>query len=330
MKVLFIGGTGNISTPVSQMSVARGIDLYHLNRGNRNAVKGVKSIQADLQHFETTRAALGNQIWDVVVNWIAYTTEDIERDLALFTGKTKQYVFISSASCYQKPTINPIITESTPLRNPYWQYSRDKIDCENMLIKNYREQGFPITIVRPSHTYYSVFPIALGGWEEYTAVDRLKKGKPLVIHGDGTSLWTMTHASDFAHAFLGLLGHPAAIGEAYHITGDEVLTWNAIYKALATAVGVEGNFVHIASKHIIDFADKNGFPSEEGNLLGDKSHSALFDNNKIKRLVPDFVAKIPFHEGIKGTLEWFEADPKRMVINDLTNKLLDGLVEKFV
>ena len=235
----------------------------------------------------------------MVVNWIAYTPEQVQRDLNLFKNKTRHYVFISSASCYEKPPTNYIITESTPLKNPHWQYSRDKIACEDLLVKAFREQ------------------------------DRMRKGHPVVVQGDGTSLWTVTHARDFAKAFLGMMGRPAAIGEAYHITSDEVLTWNQIYIQLAEAAGAKANIVHVPSKKIIEFADENGFASEEGGLWGDKSHCAIFDNTKIKRLVPDYVATIPYAEGIKETIAWFEADPARMVINPVTNKFLDGLVEKW-
>ena len=329
MKVLFIGGTGNISTPLSEMAVARGIDLYHLNRGNREPILGVKSLVADIENIAETEKALKNHEWDVVVNWIAYTPEQVLRDINLFKNKTRQYVFISSASCYEKPPTNYIITESTPLKNPHWQYSRDKIACEDLLVKAFREQNFPMTIIRPSHTYYSVFPLSLGGWTEFNAVDRMRKGQPVVVQGDGTSLWTVTHARDFAKAFLGMMGRPAAIGEAYHITSDEVLTWNQIYNQLAEAVGVKADIVHVPSKKIIQYANENGFESEEGGLWGDKSHCAIFDNTKIKRLVPDYVATIPYAEGIKETIAWFEADPKRMIINPVTNKLLDGLVKKW-
>lgn len=329
MKVLFIGGTGNISTPVSELAVAKGIDLYHLNRGNRQPIEGVKSLVCDIENEAESAQILKNHEWDVVVNWIAFTPEQVQRDINLFAGRTRQYVFISSASCYEKPPTNYIITESTPLKNPHWQYSRDKIACEDLLVKAFREQNFPMTIIRPSHTYYSVFPLTLAGWTEYTAVDRMRKGQPIVVQGDGTSLWTVTHARDFAKAFVGMMGRTAAIGEAYHITSDEVLTWNQIYTQLADAAGVKADIVHVPSRKIIQYADENGFESEEGGLWGDKSHCAIFDNSKIKRLVPDYVATIPFAEGIKETLAWFEADPARMIINSQTNQLLDGLIAKW-
>lgn len=328
MKALFIGGTGNISTPVSRRAIQLGVELFHLNRGNRPRVPGVTSLVADLQNPDQVPRALSGHTWDVVVNWIAYTPEDVLRDIRLFEGKTRQYIFISSASAYEKPPVNPVTTESTPLRNPYWDYSRNKIACEDILVKEYREKGFPMTIVRPSHTYYSVIPVSLGGWEEFTVIDRMRKGLPVVVHGDGTSLWTMTHADDFAVGFTGLMNNFRAIGEAYHITSDEVLTWNQIYQFVAlAATGQEARLVHLPSEFIADFADKHGFPSVRGTLLGDKSNSALFDNSKIKRLVPEYQAKIPFAEGIKQTIAWFDADPKRRVVREETNRFLDGLLK---
>jgi nucleoside-diphosphate-sugar epimerase len=327
MKALFIGGTGNISTPVSKLAVERGVDLYHLNRGNRQAIPGVTSLLADINDADRVRKVLENHEWDVVVNWIAYTPGDIQRDAELFEGSARQYIFISSASAYQKPPVNHIITESTPLRNPNWEYSRNKIACEDLLVKMYRDQGFPMTIVRPSHTYYSVIPVSLGGWEEFTVIDRMRKGLPVVVHGDGTSLWTMTHANDFAKGFLGLMDNQHAIGESFHITSDEVLTWNQIYETVARAAGCVAKMVHISSETISNYADLHGYPSVRGTLLGDKSHSAVFDNSKIKRFVPGFVATVPFSEGIKQTLDWFDADPSRRVVKDEANRFFDGLTE---
>jgi len=326
MKTLFIGGTGNISTPVSHRALDLGIELYHLNRGYRAPVPGVNYLTADLGNPEKVQKVLKGHRWDVVVNWIAYTPEDILRDAELFEGKTMQYIFISSASAYQMPPVNPVTTESTPLRNPYWQYSRDKIACEDLLVKMHRERGFPMTIIRPSHTYYSVIPLSLGGWEEFTIIDRMRRGLPTVVHGDGTSLWTMTHARDFAKGFTGLMNNPRAIGEAFHITSDEVLTWNQIYEAVSRAAGVEPNLVHLPSEWIAGYADQNGFPSVRGTLLGDKSHSALFDNTKIKQFVPTYQATIPFAEGIKETIEWFDADPSRQLVKEETERFLDGLL----
>lgn len=325
MKVLFIGGTGNISTSVSKLAIEQGIDLYLLNRGERKVeIDGAKTITGNIYDKESVKKALANHTWDVVVNWIAFIPEHVKNDLELFRGKTKQYIFISSASVYQKPPSFPVITESTPLSNPFWQYSRDKIDCEELLVKAYQQEGFPVTIVRPSHTYDTTIPVTIGGWTEYTIIDRMKKGQKVIIQGDGTSLWTLTHAEDFAKGFNGLMGNQRSIGHPVHITSDEVLTWNQIYESVANAAGAELNAVHIASDFITKVA-----PGEKDGLWGDKSHCAVFDNSKIKSLVPGFTATIPFSEGIKRTLAWFEADPKRMVINPETNAMMDKIIAEY-
>jgi nucleoside-diphosphate-sugar epimerase len=325
MKVLFIGGTGFISTAVSRMAVARGIELYILNRGQRGVNEpGSRSITADIHRPDEARAALHDQQFDVVVDWIAYTAEDIERDLALFRGRVKQFVFISSASAYQKPPAHYVITESTPLHNPQWEYSRNKIACEERLMRAYREEGFPATIVRPSLTYDPNFPIAIGGWGCYTLADRLKKGRPIIVHGDGASLWVVTHAEDFGRGFLGLLGNGQAVGHAFHITSDEVLTWNQIYQTLAEALGVEANIVHIASDFIARVA-----PHMAGGLLGDKAWSAVFDNSKIKTFVPGYQAVIPFRDGIRRTLAWFDADEKRRRVDEAVNQEMDQILAAY-
>ena len=325
MKVLFIGGTGNISTSVSKLCIKRGIDLFLLNRGNRKVdLPGANIIRADISKMEDTSSLLKDHKWDAVVNWIAFNVDDIERDYKLFKGKTKQYIFISSASAYQKPPSHHVITESTPLKNPYWEYSRNKIACEEKLNNLYREKDFPVTIVRPSYTYDTVIPVAIGGFTEYTIIDRIKKGKKIIVHGDGTSLWTNTHAEDFAIGFVGLIGHQQAIGHAFHITSDESLTWDQIYSAVADTTGVEPNIVHIPSDFISAF-NKN----LRGELLGDKSYSIIFDNSKIKTFVPEFKAVIPFKEGIKKTVKWFESDPSRMIIKKETNELMDEIISKY-
>ncbi len=336
MKVLFIGGTGNISTRVSRLAIEKGIELFHLNRGKTNAgLPGVKTLQADINDKNTVSAVIKNHKWDVVVNWIAFTPDEVQRDYKLFKDSCKQYIFISSASAYQKPPAHPVITESTPLYNPYWDYSREKIACEELLNTMYREKHFPMTIVRPSHTYDTVIPVAIGSWKDYTIIDRMKKGKPIIIHGDGTSLWTLTHARDFAKGFVGLLGHQQAIGHAFHITSDELLTWNQIYEAVAEAAGAELNAVHMASNFICETAKKHenetGVPAGfiQGNLLGDKAHSVIFDNTKIKTYVSDFVATIPFKQGIRETIQWFEADKSRMVINEANNRFLDVVIGEY-
>jgi len=326
MKVLFIGGTGNISAAVSRLCIEQGIDLYLLNRGiSKIKIEGAKTIRGDINHPGNLSARLQRHTWDAVVNWIAFNTDDIERDINLFKGKTDQYIFISSASAYQKPVQNPVITESTPLNNPFWEYSQRKIACEDALTAVYREEEFPMTIVRPSLTYDTVIPVAMGGWNEYTIIDRMKKGKKIIVHGDGTSLWTVTHSRDFAKGFVGLIGHTKAIGHAFHITSDEILTWDQIYQSVAEAADTEADIIHITSDYICRME-----PSMKGSLIGDKAHSLIFDNSKIKRFVPDFAATVPFKAGIKQTLQWFEADTSRMMVNKKTNTMIDRIIKSYL
>lgn len=330
MKVLFIGGTGNISSAVSRLAVAQGIDLYHLNRGQTvGSIDGVHTLRGDIHSpDEITRLIEGHR-WDAVVNWIAFRPEEIDRDLKLFSGRTRQYIFISSASVYQKPPSSPIITESTPLGNPFWDYSRDKIACEDLLLHAHRSSCFPVTIVRPSLTYDTVIPLAIGGWTDYTIIDRLRKGKPVVVPGDGTSLWTVTHSSDFAVGFVGLLGNEQAIGQAFHITSDEVLTWNQIYQATAAAAESEAKLVHIPSEAIAQICEKIGQGWIRGSLWGDKSWSLIFDNSKIKRFVPDFVASTRYAQGIQRTIAWFEADPGRCKLQDDKTDLVQQILDEW-
>jgi len=325
MRVLFVGGTGFISTAVSRSAIAEGFDLTVLNRGLRPVdLPGAQVLTADISRPEEVRAVLGASEFDVVVDWIAYRPADIERDVDLFRGRVGQYVFISSASAYQKPPANYLITESTPLDNPYWQYSRDKIACEERLMQAYREEGFPATIVRPSMTYDSNLPIAVGGWGTYTLADRLLQGRPIIVHGDGSSLWVVTHADDFARGFLGLVGNERALGEAFHITSDEVLTWNQIYETIAAALGVEANIVHVPSDLIARVV-----PELSGSLLGDKTWSVVFDNTKIKAFVPGFRAAIPFRDGIRRTLDWFGAEERRRNVEETANADMDRILEAY-
>ena len=313
MRILFIGGTGNISTAVSRLALEQGVELYHLNRGQRASdLPGVHSLAADIHNIEQVRSVLGSLTFDVVVNFIAFSVSDMERDYALFAERAGQYIFISSASVYEKPPTHYLITESTPRVNPFWEYSRKKIAAEDWLMDAHREHGFPATIVRPSLTYGTVIPLPFGAWGDYTVIRRMKEGKPVVVHGDGTSLWTITHADDFAKGLFGLFGQQKAIGEAFHITSDEVLTWNQIFQATAAAVGATANLIHIASDDLATLCDSLGYPGVRGGLLGDKSHSMVFDNSKIKRFVPGFAATIPYVAGIKRTLDWFAADVDRM------------------
>jgi nucleoside-diphosphate-sugar epimerase len=323
MKVLFIGGTGVISSACSQLSVDRGIELFLLNRGRtpRSAPPSAHLIRADIRDRNAVEDAIAGQAFDVVVDWVAFTPEHIETDLDLFRGHTGQYIFISSASAYQTPPASLPVTESTPLDNPFWEYSRRKIDCEQRLIQAYRQERFPITIVRPSHTYDRTLLPVRGG---YTIIDRMRQEKKVLVHGDGTSLWTLTHHTDFAKGFIGLLGEPRAIGEAFHITSDEVLTWNQIYEDLARAAGAEPRLVHIPSELIAAFD-----PDWGASLLGDKSHSMIFDNSKIKRIVPDFVATIPFARGAEEIIAWYAEDLARQEVDQEFDRLWDRIISAY-
>jgi nucleoside-diphosphate-sugar epimerase len=324
MKILFLGGTGIISTACTQLAVARGFHVTLLNRARHPAVAGTHQVVADIADPTAVAAAVGGQNWDAVVDFIAFTPAEIEQRLALFRGRTGQYVFISSASAYQKPLGHWLITESTPLANPFWDYSRNKIACEERLVRAWRAEEFPMTVVRPSLTYGdTVVPLAVNSWlKSYTAVDRIRRGLPVIVPGDGLSLWTITHNSDFAKGLVGLLGRPDAIGQAFQITSDEVLTWDQIYQSTAEAAGVPvPRLIHIASDYIIGC-----LPENTGTLLGDKSHSAVFDNAKIRQFVPDFVCTTRFREGIARTIAWFDADPARRQIDTDTSAAWDRLI----
>jgi nucleoside-diphosphate-sugar epimerase len=323
-RVLFIGGTGVISSASTRLAVERGLEVTVLNRGSsstRPLPDGAELVQADVRDPASVREALGDREFDAVVDWVAFTPEHVATDVELFTGRTDQYVFISSASAYQTPPERLPVTESTPLRNPFWQYSRDKIACEDLLVRAHRDSGFPATIVRPSHTYDRTLVPLDGGW---TAVERMRQGKEVVVHGDGTSLWTLTHHEDFARGFVPLLGHPRTLGEAFHITSDDVLTWNQVVRALATAAGVEPRVVHVPSDAIAA-AD----PEWGAGLLGDKAHSMVFDTTKLRRVVPDFQATIPFEQGAREIVAWHDADPARRQVDERMDRVMDELVARF-
>jgi nucleoside-diphosphate-sugar epimerase len=322
MKVLFIGGTGIISSAVSRLAVESGIELYHFNRGkSHRKIEGVKNITGDIRNIEETKEILADYSFDVVVNWIGFLPEHINADIEIFTGKTKQYIFISSASAYEKPISKLPITEETPLVNPFWQYSRDKAACEKILMNEFKTNNFPVTIVRPSHTYDNT--LIPNDWG-YTILDRMLKGKKIIIHGDGTSLWVLTHNTDFAEGFVGLFGKKEAIGEAFHITSDELLTWNQIYQMMADELGVQLNAVHIPS----DFIAKHN-PEHGAGLLGDKSHSVIFDNSKIKKLVPEFSCKIPFSQGMKEIVAWYKNNNDWQVVNEKINTSIENIIRDY-
>jgi nucleoside-diphosphate-sugar epimerase len=320
VNVLFIGGTGEISAACSQRAIEVGIDLSLLTRGQgRPAPAGAELLQADIRDPAAARAAIGTREFDVVVNFVAFTPDQVRADVDLFRGRAGQYVFISSASAYQKPVSRLPIVESTPLRNPVLPYSQAKIACEDLLVRAYRDDAFPATIVRPSHTYDGTRVPYDTGW---TMIDRMRRGEEVVVHGDGTSLWTLTHSRDFAKAFVGLLGRPQAIGDSFHITSDEVLTWNQIHEILAAAAGAEARIVHVPSDAILAADDAWG-----RSLLGDKAHSLIFDNSKIRGLVPDYVATIPFSRGAREIIDWYDEDPSRRDVDPRIDSLLDRLVE---
>ncbi|SDC37983.1 Nucleoside-diphosphate-sugar epimerase [Sanguibacter gelidistatuariae] len=324
LKVLFIGGSGVISSASAQLAVERGIDLHVLNRGSsspRPLPPEATVHHADVRDAKAVREALAGQDFDAVVDFVAFDPGHVQADIDLFTGRTGQYVFISSASAYQTPPARVPVVESTPLRNPFWEYSRNKIACEDLLVNAYRDYGFPATIVRPSHTYDRTSVPMDGGW---TSVERMRQGKEVVVHGDGTSLWTLTHHEDFAKAFVPLLGHARAVGDAFHITSDDAPTWNQIIATLAHAAGVEAKIVHVPSDAI------NAVDADWGaGLLGDKAHSMIFDNSKVRSLVPEFRATIPFEQGAREIVEWHDADPSRRSVDARMNGLMDDLVARF-
>ena len=310
MKALFIGGTGTISAAITRQLAEQGCELYVLNRGNRNTrlPEGVRTLEGDIKDEAQIANLIKDLSFDVVADFISFVPEHVERNFRLFRDKTKQFIFISSASAYQTPLSDYRITEGTPLSNPYWEYSRNKIACEDYLMKQYRDHGFPVTIVRPSHTYDErSIPLGVhgknGSWQ---VARRMLAGKPAIIHGDGTSLWTMTHNRDFAKGFIGLMGNIHAIGESVHITSDESVTWNQIYQIIADALGVELQALHVPST----FLDASSDYDFKGGLLGDKANTVVFDNSKLKRLVPDFVATTRLDQGIRETVSHILANPE--------------------
>ncbi|NYG07604.1 nucleoside-diphosphate-sugar epimerase [Phycicoccus badiiscoriae] len=321
LRVLFIGGTGVISSACVAEAVACGHRVTILNRGTSTTHPphpDAERLHADVRDAAAVREVVGSRAFDVVVDFLSFTPDQVQQQLDAFVDRTGQYVFISSASAYQTPPSRLPVTESTPLRNPFWAYSRAKIACEDLLVAAYRERGLPMTIVRPSHTYDHTLPPFEGRW---TVVERMRQGRPVVVHGDGTSLWTITHHTDFARAFVGLLGRGEAIGEAFHITGDEAPTWNQIYADIAEAAGVEPQLVHVPSEAIAAVDEDFG-----ASLLGDKAHSMVFDNSKIRTLVPGWAARVPFRQGAQEIVDWHDADPARKRVDADLDALYDRLV----
>jgi nucleoside-diphosphate-sugar epimerase len=324
LSVLYLGGSGVISSACTQRCLDVGMEVFVLNRGastTRPLPDGCQQLTGDLADPESVRAAVGGRQFDVVADFRAFTPSDVQSRLDIFGDRMGQYVFISSASAYQTPPGRLPVTESTPLRNPFWKYSRDKIACEDLLLRAYREEGLPMTIVRPSHTYDKTLLPFDGGW---TVVDRMRRGAEVVVPGDGTSVWTLTHHVDFAKAFVGLLGHPGAIGDSFHITSDEWLPWNEIFTLVGRAAGVEPALVHVPSDAIAAADAEWG-----AGLLGDKAHSMIFDNTKVKRLVPGYVATIPFSRGAEEIIDWYDADASRQDVDSAIDATMDKLVAQY-
>ena len=330
MKILIIGGTGTISSAITRQLAAEGHDLWLLNRGNRSeeVPQNVKLITGDInEHPEEVVAKLGDETFDAVCEFIGFVPEQVARDIRIFSGRTKQYVYISSASAYNKPARQYVITEGTTLANPYWEYSRNKIACEELLLKEYRENGFPVTIIRPSHTYCErSVPVGVhgsnGSWQ---VLKRMMDGKPVIVHGDGSSLWTMTWNEDFAKGFIGLLGNPQAIGEAYQIMSDESLTWNQIYQSIADALDVEFKPYYVASDYLAAIAPQAY--DLEGGLLGDKAVTVSFDCSKLKRAVPGFSATTRLEQGVRKAVEYIKEHPELQVEDPEFDVWCDRVIE---
>lgn len=327
MKILMIGGTGTISMAITKLLAKNGEEVYLLNRGNRSAElpENVKVIKADINNESEVLSAIEGMSFDSVCEFIGFVPAQLERDYRLFNGRTKQYIFISSASAYHKPVRSHIITEGTTLANPYWEYSRNKIACEEYLMEKYRSEGFPVTIVRPSHTYDErSVPLGVhGNGGSWQVIARMLAGKPVIIHGDGTSLWTMTHNSDFAKGFCGLIGNPHAIGESFQITNDESLTWNQIYEAIASALGVKLNAYHVSSEFLASVSNYD----LTGSLIGDKACSVVFDNTKLKKAVPGFTPTVRFEQGIKMTIDNILKNPELQTADEEFDSWCDRVIE---
>ena len=324
LRVLFIGGSGVISSACSWLAAERGIELSVLNRGStadRPLPAEATVLHADIRDPASVREVLGNRDFDVVVDWVAFAPKHVQADIELFGGRTRQYVFISSASAYQTPPARLPVVESTPLRNPFWGYAQAKIACEDLLVAAYRDDGFPVTIVRPSHTYDQTRIPLEGGWN---TLGRMRQGKPIVVHGDGTSLWTLTHHRDFARGFVPLLGHQRTIGEAFHITSDDVLTWNQIAEIVGVAAGVTARIVHVPSDAIAAVD-----PDWGAGLLGDKAHSMVFDNSKLRQVVPGYRAVIPFEQGARELVAWYDEDPSRQRADPRMDAAMDKLIDTY-
>lgn len=327
MKILLVGGTGTISTAVTKLLIENGNELYLLNRGNKPVPTGANSIICDINDTEAVKQKIKDLYFDAVADFIAFTEDDIKRDIEIFSNKCDQYIFISSASAYKKPSVDTFITEKTPLGNPYWQYSENKRKCEELLMNTYKKDNFPVTIVRPSHTYGERnIPVGIHGKKgSFAVIKRMLEGKRIIVHGDGESLWVLTHNSDFAKAFVGLLGNKKAIGEIFHITSDEALTWNQIYRIIAEKLGVEYKPFYVSSQTLVSLDEQYDL---KGNLLGDKATSVIFDNSKIKSFVPDYKATMSFKEGADISIDYILSHKESQNEDLEFDKWCDSIIKK--
>ncbi len=329
MDILMIGGTGNISASIPRLLLTRGDRVWLFNRGSRREFEamGAQYILGDLNDPEGMKRILAGRRFDVVANFFNFTADQCRRDFEIFRGNVAQYIFISSCTVYQKPLKTWPIREDTPLKNPFSEYARNKMASEFYLLERYREDGFPVTIVRPSHTYGETKLVgALLSWQDkqWTLADRILHGEETIVHGEGRTLWTLTHSDDFAAGFVGLMGLESTVGHAFHITSDEAMTWDEIYTTFAHALGVEPNLVHLP----VEFIERN-WPKFQGAFRGDKGESLVFDNSKLKRYVPGFAAKVPFHEGIRRSIAYHRAHPELMVVDPVYSRETDALIAKY-
>ena len=324
MKNLFIGGTGIISRSCTQEALKQGHEMFHLNRGNHPelAPRGVTTLKADVSDSWQVEKAVSGHRFDCIVNWVAFEPDQIQQDLKLLGPLTSHYIFISSASVYLKPPPHWIITEESPVGNPFWPYAQNKIACETLLLEKHSKDGFPATIVRPSHTFNNGWIPTPIGSRDFTVAQRLLDGRVVISPGDGQSIWTLTHSEDFAKGFTGLLGNRDAVGEIFHITSDEARTWDVFYGLIGEALGVEVDIAHIPSSVVNEIS-----PSLGQGLMGDKGYSMVFDNTKIKKLVPDFSAKIPFKDGLRRSLEWFDKNPARKIVDPVKDAEIDRVLK---
>jgi len=322
MRILFIGGTGNLSAECAALLHERGHEIVVLSRGRNAVPPGYRAIQADRKDAAAMRAGLKGAQPEVVINFLGYDLSDVQTDYELFNGVVRQYVFISSTVVYAKPPQRLPLTEDSPVGNAWWDYAQKKLACEQWLRQRQEEGGFPVTIVRPSHTYSQGWvpnPISSGS---YTFAARLEQGKPVFIHDDGESRWTLTAAADFAVGLAGLAGKTEAIGEAFHITSDEVLSWNQIYAEIAAAVGVKSpQIVKVPTEFICRVA-----PQMTGTLKGDKAHPGVFDNAKIKRLVPEFRCRMPFRLGVRESVRWLRGHPEQRNLKPEIDALIEEVI----